>query len=516
MQQKSYFWEYTKRIVPIFMLVGLVGLGLFEFDQNKEFFMNFKSYYFNAYKYTAAYEYEKVKCNIFCKPKAEEKIKYAENIPVLTYHGIISAYPDGSNVSIKDFWEQMLALKRAGWQTISIYDYYDFIYNGKKLPEKSFLLTFDDGRKDAYYPAQPILKALGYKATMYVITDESLYKTTKFYLSKNELLSMKNSGQWDLQPHTKAGHSVYQIDEVSKGHYYSNKLWVASQNRIETDAEYAARINNDLLGAKNDVEKILGSKAISFAVPFGDIGEQGSNYSSAANIFNTDLKKYFPIVFVQFWDGRGYSYNYRNSKTLLNNRIAVQPNWRTNDLIAQLSPGTLKSVTLAEDFKKNIGWRAAWGDLYFINGSMVLKTITISNSGQAYLDGTYNWKDYSVKTNLKLISGTSAKVILRKSDATNQAAVAFYKDKIEIEQNIGGVKKVILGINGTTGIDMNYSDIFITVKGTMLNVVLNGKPVGSVALDPTLSKGGIAYEVWGDQMGTEQVQIKSLNVTEVK
>src|SRR3989338_7031244 len=130
----------------------------------------------------------------------------ANLVPILLYHGILDK-SDGENVLLKDFKEQMFALKRNGWNTITIEELHGYIDEGKKLPNKSFLLTFDDGRKDSYYPVDPILKALDYRATIFIITEHSLGKTkNNYYLSENELKKMAKSGRWDIQAHTKEGH----------------------------------------------------------------------------------------------------------------------------------------------------------------------------------------------------------------------------------------------------------------------------------------------------------------------
>jgi len=48
------------------------------------------------------------------------------------------------------------------------------LYVAKELPEKSFLLAFDDGVKSSYYNTDTLLRALDYNAVMYIITKHSL------------------------------------------------------------------------------------------------------------------------------------------------------------------------------------------------------------------------------------------------------------------------------------------------------------------------------------------------------
>lgn len=53
---------------------------------------------------------------------------------------------------------------------ISEKDLLDFSLNGKKLPKRSFMITFDDGYKDNYDLAFPVLKELGLPAMFFVPT----------------------------------------------------------------------------------------------------------------------------------------------------------------------------------------------------------------------------------------------------------------------------------------------------------------------------------------------------------
>src|SRR5581483_2204916 len=150
---------------------------------------------------------------------------HAQSVPVLLYHGIISK-PDGANILINDFKNEMFALKKAGWQTVSIEDFYAFLQGKKELPPKSFLLTFDDGRKDSYYQADPILHVLGYKAVMFIITKYSLEDNSgNYYLSKSQVQEMIDSRRWEIETHTKDGHNLYPIaPNGDQEHFYSNKL----------------------------------------------------------------------------------------------------------------------------------------------------------------------------------------------------------------------------------------------------------------------------------------------------
>ena len=194
--------NFPKKLFIIFAILAIQGFFLYAFYINEGLIFNFKiSYLTKVYlpSYTLSLNNFRLTANnhlasafpafnfndTYSDNISSVSDQYAKSIPVLLYHGIIEK-PDGENMLIDNFRDQMFALKKAGWQTVSIEDFYKFMKGEKNLPEKSFLLTFDDGRKDSYYPVDPILKALDYNAAMFVISGRSLCeesKTSQFNIS---------------------------------------------------------------------------------------------------------------------------------------------------------------------------------------------------------------------------------------------------------------------------------------------------------------------------------------------
>ncbi len=96
-------------------------------------------------------------------------------IPVLLYHGIgpesnfANAADDSYGVAADDFAKQMTEMKHAGYQTVGLRTFLDFV--DKKpvdLPPRPLLLTFDDARADSWTGGDAILEKLGFKAVMFV------------------------------------------------------------------------------------------------------------------------------------------------------------------------------------------------------------------------------------------------------------------------------------------------------------------------------------------------------------
>lgn len=91
-----------------------------------------------------------------------------QGIPILMYHSILDNPRDLNCVSPDNFRAHMNYLKEAGYQTIT-FDDLETVAKGK-LPAKPVILTFDDGFRDNYTTAFPILKQFGFKATIFLIS----------------------------------------------------------------------------------------------------------------------------------------------------------------------------------------------------------------------------------------------------------------------------------------------------------------------------------------------------------
>jgi len=202
--------------------------------------------------------------NVVSNPSIEtpQATTTAQAIPVLLYHGILPVSDSEDVISIDTFKAQMFALKEAGWHSITIEEFMNAMQGKITLPSKSFLLTFDDGRKDSYYNADPIFQALGYNAVMYIVTGHSLApgnEKSRYYLSENELKLILNTGRWEFQSHSDTGHGLYPINAIGKlGDFFGNNLWNLSLDRQETDNEYQDRIKTDLINSKQKLENNLG------------------------------------------------------------------------------------------------------------------------------------------------------------------------------------------------------------------------------------------------------------------
>jgi peptidoglycan/xylan/chitin deacetylase (PgdA/CDA1 family) len=98
-------------------------------------------------------------------------------VPILMYHRIDAVKPTlpsltrALTVDPRDFAAQMRWVASHGFHTITQLQLYNALIDGKPLPPKPVMVTFDDGYRDVFGKASTTIKRLGLHATAYVITD---------------------------------------------------------------------------------------------------------------------------------------------------------------------------------------------------------------------------------------------------------------------------------------------------------------------------------------------------------
>lgn len=491
----------------------MLGLGLIAFNKKDETIQSFKPYYLLAYYYS-------IKDRITNSTEANSirTDSNAKSVPILLYHGILNK-SDGSNVSLKMFNEQMKALKKEGYQTITLSDYIGFIQKQKTLPDKSFLLTFDDGRKDSYYPVDPILKSLNFNAVMFVITGD--VGTNRFYLNNSELKKMIATDRWEIDSHGQAGHDLVKINaKGDKGHFLSNKLWLEDENRLETEKEYKDRITKDFLESRNSLKTNLGIDPLSFsfAFPYGDYGQDSINYPKAmAQIFET-VKDIYPISFFQTNSGESAS-NYPNPQAFMAKRITINPNWDENDLVKVLAQTREKELPylINQTFSPDQGWVAVWGGNDYENGLMTVEANYRSTGSLVFLNGTNSWQDYEFKSNVIWRKGSNFLVLVRYKDDMNYVAFNISDNTVRIEEKVNNVNKVLKEVKQNFNFPKENLDVMIRIKNNTLECLVENQSIATAeTISHSFSSGGIGFKTWDQILYNSELVVKMISITPIK
>jgi peptidoglycan/xylan/chitin deacetylase (PgdA/CDA1 family) len=95
---------------------------------------------------------------------------------VLAFHGVTAEPPghlcnyDGLHLH-RPIFERLMTFIAARYQTVPLSRVVDWLEGREALPQRAVVVTFDDGYRNVFTQAAPVLKSLGIPATLFVATD---------------------------------------------------------------------------------------------------------------------------------------------------------------------------------------------------------------------------------------------------------------------------------------------------------------------------------------------------------
>jgi peptidoglycan/xylan/chitin deacetylase (PgdA/CDA1 family) len=123
-------------------------------------------------------------------------------LPLLTFHAIDDR-PSVISFSPAMFERGMARLHDAGYRTLSLLEAAEYVRRRQPFPERSFVITFDDGYQSFFEEAFPVLTRYGMHATVFLTVGEeqSIAPDTRLpslsgpgMLSWREIREMQNAG----------------------------------------------------------------------------------------------------------------------------------------------------------------------------------------------------------------------------------------------------------------------------------------------------------------------------------
>ncbi len=172
-------------------------------------------------------------------------------VPIFIYH---SVYPDfggesksqkNYSVTPEEFDIQLKYLKDNGYTPVSLDDLERFVREGTTTVPKPVVLTFDDGWKNEFANAFPLLKKYGFTATFFIFTNP-IGKDSRF-------MTWEDVKELDAAGMTIGDHTLT--------HPYLTKLPIEKERA-------------EVFESKKKLEEKLGKRVTHFATPFGQSNEQ--------------------------------------------------------------------------------------------------------------------------------------------------------------------------------------------------------------------------------------------------
>jgi hypothetical protein len=281
---------------------------------------------------------------------------------------------------------------------------------------------------------------------------------------------------------------------------------------LETDDEYFKRIGEDLEESKKDIRDKLGIDAIGFAYPFGDYGQDFSNYPESKKVISDIVNKTFDLSFRQAGNS-DYPGNYPGKGFSLIKRIDVSSPMTTAKLISLLSGSQEKELPYSDNFFRNKGWLDGWGSFRLSQGLLITGASQDEDSSMTFLNGTALWEDYKMTAALELIKGNSFAIVARYNNGNNYISCDFSDANVSLNQRVRGEEKTIAESDDIYPINPEQLiDAGIEVRGEQAACYLNGQKIVSGLISSELDHGGIGFKTWNAKVFNSSILAKSVDV----
>ena len=185
-------------------------------------------------------------------------------LPILMYHSVLASKTGKYTVNPDDLEKDIIALKKAGFETVFMQDVIDWVDGKGNLPEKPIVITFDDGHYNNVSYGLPIAQKHDVKFLLNPVTSFSKYSVDSgdhsnpnySHLTWEQMRDAHKSGHIEFGNHTHAMHKF-------KPRYGVMKIGG------ECDETYRENLRNDIEQAQRLIEEAGVPSPTTFAYPFG-------------------------------------------------------------------------------------------------------------------------------------------------------------------------------------------------------------------------------------------------------
>lgn len=171
-----------------------------------------------------------------------------QTVPILAYHNFSKTSASKMVITESAFEEQMKFLKENGYNVITLDQLLDFMDFKEQIPEKSVVITIDDGWKSNIDITFPVLRKYGFPATLFVYTD---FIGGKKAMTWEQIKKLEEEG-FDIQCHTKIHRNLTKL------------------KKEESFNEYFHSLEREISHPKRVIKRKLGKECTYLAYPYGE------------------------------------------------------------------------------------------------------------------------------------------------------------------------------------------------------------------------------------------------------
>ena len=194
------------------------------------------------------------------------KKKY--EIPVIMYHRVINKSENegiyGTYIYEDIFRKHLQYLKDKNYTVITFKDLDKIGWRNRfEKGKKYIILTFDDGYKDNYDLAFPILKEFDFKATIFLM-GKSAYN------------------EWDVKAGGERKFSLMSVEMIKEMQDYGIEFGAHTFNHPKLNTLSNEEIEYQIVDVKKPLEEKIGKEIITFAYPYGILNDYAKKMTKKA------------------------------------------------------------------------------------------------------------------------------------------------------------------------------------------------------------------------------------------
>lgn len=183
---------------------------------------------------------------------------------ILMYHRVIDNNLGKDTISPCEFESDLKYLAENNYNTITMTQLINYVYDGEELPPNPIILSFDDGYFSTYKNVFPLLQKYNSKIVLSIIgksTDDfsKVCDTNVKYahLTWDQINEMAESGLVEIQNHS------YNLHKVNKGRY---GCYIMQNEPFE---DYEQVLTKDITTLQSKIESAINFTPNTFTYPYG-------------------------------------------------------------------------------------------------------------------------------------------------------------------------------------------------------------------------------------------------------
>ncbi len=200
-------------------------------------------------------------------------LEQSRDLPVVMYHQLTkNADKSGRYVlTLEQFEEDLKYIKSKGYQSVTVKQLIDFSQGEGDIPEKSILITFDDGQETLYEYALPLLRKYGFTAVGFVVgaladyyTEIKDHNLNYSYLNWQQIKEMSDGNIIEIESHS------FDLHKNT-----GNRSGIKKKKGESIDA-YREFLCSDVSKMKTAMINNTGKNPVAFAFPFGSFSPEST------------------------------------------------------------------------------------------------------------------------------------------------------------------------------------------------------------------------------------------------